>query len=238
MNKNNNLYVVLYASVMVIIVAIGLAFTSQALKERQKNNENIDQMRQILRSLRIDVNADEAIDVYNNTIKEAYLVDKSGQVVANSEGIGVEDAAFSAELPNLMKANAYPVYIAEIDGDTKYVVGMYGSGLWGPIWGYLALNSDADSVYGVDFSHASETPGLGAEITHEPFRSQFPGKHIYQNGELRSIAVVKAGKSDSSRDYVDGISGGTLTSHGVQNMLFNSLSLYEPFLNNLKTNAQ
>lgn len=151
MNKNNNLYVVLYASVMVIIVAIGLAFTSQALKERQKNNENIDQMRQILRSLRIDVNADEAIDVYNNTIKEAYLVDKSGQVVANSEGIGVEDAAFSAELPNLMKANAYPVYIAEIDGDTKYVVGMYGSGLWGPIWGYLALNSDADSVYGVDF---------------------------------------------------------------------------------------
>lgn len=238
MNKNSNIYVILYASVMVILVAVGLAFTSQSLKERQTNNENIDQMRQILRSLRIDVEADQAMETYNSVIKEAYLVDGSGQVVAGSEGTDVEDPAFLASLPNLMSATAYPVYVAEVDGASKYVLGMYGAGLWGPIWGYLAINDDADTVYGIDFSHASETPGLGAEIAHEPFRKQFEGKHIYRDGSFKSIAVVKGGKADNSRDYVDGISGGTLTSHGVQNMLFESLSLYEPFLNNLKTNAQ
>ncbi len=238
MNKNSNIYVILYASVMVILVAIGLAFTSQALKERQTNNENIDRMRQILRSLQVDVEADQAIDTYNSIIKDAYLVDKSGEVVAGSEGTGVKDAAFLASLPTLTKSTEYPVYVAEIDGETKYVLGMYGAGLWGPIWGYIALDKDADTIYGVDFSHASETPGLGAEIVHTPFRSQFENKHIYRDGELRSIAVVKRGKDDSRRDYVDGISGGTLTSHGVQEMLSECLSLYEPYLNKLKTNAQ
>ena len=107
---------------------------------------------------------------------------------------------------------------------------MNGAGLWGPLWGYISVDSDKNTVFGTDFSHAGETPGLGAEITKTEFSSQFAGKQIFKNGEFKSIAVVKPGKSAAGQDYVDGISGGTITSQGVSNMLFDSLKGYEKFL--------
>lgn len=238
MNKENNLYVILYASVMVILVAVGLAFTSQSLKDRQVDNENIDQMEQILRSLGInDVPKAQVIDTYNSTIVDAYLVDKQGQVIEESRGTGTTDAAFTYDASALRNASAqetFPVYEAELEGRKVYVMALYGAGLWGPIWGYLSVAADGDEVVGADFGHASETPGLGAEITHLPFRIQFAGKHLYRHGAFTSIAVVKPGKSADDRDYVDGITGGTLTSNGVNKMLLEVLTEYEPFLNNLR----
>lgn len=234
MNKNNNVYVILYATVMVIIVAIGLAFTSESLKDRQKANAEIDTMRQILRSLNIDVTAKEAQAKYAEVITDAYLVDASGAIVEGTQGVMTDDAAFTAEASKMKNADTkgYPVFVANVDGRTKYVLVMYGAGLWGPIWGYISLDEDADTVYGTDFGHVSETPGLGAEIVKPEFRNQFVGKKLYRDGQLVSIAVVKPGKSDPARDYVDGISGGTLTSNGVRDMLLSSLKLYEPFLTN------
>ena len=237
MNKNSNTYVIIYAAVMVVLVAVGLALASSALKQRQTDNENIDRMRQILRSLRIDVPADEAIAKYEEVITNTYLVDKEGNVVEGSEGAGVEAPAFTYNLPDLQakKTETFPVYEATIDGVKKYVLGMRGKGLWGPIWGYMALNDDGNTVYGVDFSHEGETPGLGAEIVTPAFRSQFEGKHFYRDGAFTSIAVVKKGRTDESRDYVDGVSGGTLTSGGVADMLENSIRLYDPFLLKLRS---
>ena len=107
---------------------------------------------------------------------------------------------------------------------------MYGAGLWGPIWGYISVNADKNTVYGTDFSHASETPGLGAEITKPAFSTQFAGKQLFKNGAFKSIAVVKKGKSAEGQDYVDGISGGTITSQGVDKMLLDCLSGYSKFL--------
>ena len=112
---------------------------------------------------------------------------------------------------------------------------MNGKGLWGPIWGYLALDSDASTIYGVDFGHDSETPGLGAEITHEPFRKQFEGKNLFKNEEFKSIAVVKKGKTVSDRDYIDGISGGTITSQGVGIMLYDNVGEYKNFLESVRS---
>lgn len=238
MNKENNGYVILYASVMVILVAVGLAFTSQSLKDRQIDNQNIDKMEQILRSLGISgVAKDKVIDTYNATITDAYLVDREGNVIEETRGTGTTDPAFSydiAELRTPAERKSYPVFEATLDGQKAYVMALYGAGLWGPIWGYISVAGDGDNVLGADFSHASETPGLGAEITHEPFSGQFRDKHLYRDGSFTSIAVVKHGKTDESRDYVDGISGGTLTSKGVNNMLLDVLTQYEPFLNNLK----
>ncbi|MDN4754048.1 NADH:ubiquinone reductase (Na(+)-transporting) subunit C [Porphyromonadaceae bacterium W3.11] len=234
MNKNSNTYVILYSVVMVVIVAIGLAFTSELLKDRQKSNANIDTMRQILSSLHITTDESNTESVYANTIQEAFVVDAEGNVIPGSEGVTVNDQAFTTRLQDLYSAPKYPVFVAEIDGEKKYVLGMYGAGLWGPIWGYLAMDADADTVYGTTMSHEGETPGLGAEITSDKFLKQFPGKHIFVEGEFKSIAVVKPGKSVSGKDYVDGISGGTLTSQGVDQMLYNSLKLYEPYLNKLK----
>ncbi len=234
MNKNSNLYTITYAAVMVILVAIGLAFTSQVLKERQQKNENIDRMQQMLRALKITADNKTAIEKYNSTITDAYLVDVSGNIVEGSNGTTETSPAFSAELSKLASSTQFPVFVANIDGATKYVLGLYGKGLWGPIWGYISLDDDMDTVYGVDFSHASETPGLGAQIVEQFFRDRFVGKQLFRDEQFTSVAVVKPGKGLADQDYVDGISGSTLTMNGVHGMLFNSLKKYEPFLINTK----
>ena len=233
MNTEKSSYIIIYAAVMVLLVALGLSFTHQALSGRQKKNVEIDKMQQILRSLKIEASTDEAETIFNDLISDAYLIDlDSGLKRESSAGTLPTDSAF---LVNAANREGFPVYEAEIDGDKKYILPMNGKGLWGPIWGYLALDSDASTIYGVDFGHDSETPGLGAEITHEPFRIQFEGKSLFKNEDFKSIAVVKKGKSVSDRDYVDGISGGTITSQGVGAMLYDNVGDYKNFLENIRT---
>lgn len=222
MNRDSNSYTIIYASVMVILVAVILAFTSQSLRSFQKKNEDNDKRQQILRSINIQVNADEAEAKYNELIKEAFLV--------NSKGEKVDGDAFSEDASKSFAENKYPVFVANVDGKTKYIMALQGAGLWGPLWGYIALNDDKNTVFGADFSHAGETPGLGAEITTKAFSNEFSGKKIFQNNEFKSIAVVKPGKSAIGQDYVDGISGGTITSQGVDKMIFDSLNGYVSFL--------
>ena len=125
------------------------------------------------------------------------------------------------------------MFEAVVGGQKKYILALRGTGLWGPIWGYLALNDDKNTVFGASFGHAGETPGLGAEIANPPFAARFAGKKIFNaEAKFTSIAIVIPGKSVPDRDYVDGISGGTITSRGVDAMLYASLEAYVPFLNN------
>lgn len=222
----------IYAAVMVIIVALGLAFTHQTLIERQTANVNIDKMQQLLRSLNIDATAAEAQQRYGELVKNAYLINRDGTKVEGSEGTTPNDPAFSTT-PGDEEARGLPVYEAEIEGSVKYIIPMQGTGLWGPIWGYLAVESNGSTIYGAEFGHQGETPGLGAEIVMLSFREQFIGKEIIKEGAFKSVAVVKPGQSVSNRDYVDGISGGTITSKGVDAMLLNSVGEYERFLMNL-----
>jgi Na+-transporting NADH:ubiquinone oxidoreductase subunit C len=218
---------------MVIIVALGLAFTHQVLSEKQTANVNIDKMQQILRSLNINAKASEAQSQYDALVKNAYLVNIEGLKIEGTEGTTPNDPAFSTELGS-EGAVGLPVYEAEVDGKAIYILPMRGAGLWGPIWGYLAVEGDGSTIYGSEFGHAGETPGLGAEIVTPPFRAQFNGKQLFKGGEFKSIAVVKPGKSVADRDYVDGISGGTITSQGVDKMLHNSVGEYKSFLMNLQ----
>ena len=233
MNRENSGYTIIYASVMVILVALGLAFTHQVLNEKQTTNVNIDKMQQILRSLNINADAAEAEEQYNVLVKNAYLLDKQGNKVEGTEGITPNDPAFSTELGS-DGAKGLPIYEAEVEGTEIYILPMRGAGLWGPIWGYLAVEADGSTIYGSEFGHAGETPGLGAEIVEPAFRNQFTGKELFKEGDFRSIAVVKPGKSITNRDYVDGISGGTITSQGVDKMLLQSVGEYKSFLMNLQ----
>ena len=232
MNRESNVYTIIYSVVMVVIVALGLAFTHQVLSDKQIANENIDKMQQILRSLNIDESADEAQEAFSKLIQNAYLINDQGEKLDGTEGISPDDPAFSTELGD-SSAEGMPVYEAEIDGATKYVIPMSGAGLWGSIWGYLAVEAEGSTIYGAEFDHAGETPGLGAEIADTPFKGQFKGKSLFRDGEFRSIAVVKPGRTVANRDYVDGISGGTITSQGVDNMLLESVGEYKSFLENL-----
>ena len=221
MNTNKNSYTFIYASVMVIIVAFLLAFVSSVLKPIQQKNVELDKKKQVLAALNIFEKDAEA--AYNTYVKADQLLAANGSVAAETGGFAVENSAVSAD--------KLPLYVCEVNGETKYVLPLYGAGLWGPIWGYVALNADKETIYGVYFSHAGETPGLGAEITNrEKFQVPFIGKKAIGANNDVVISVVKNGKVQNAECEVDGISGGTITSQGVDAMLKSGIGLYKAFL--------
>ena len=122
-----------------------------------------------------------------------------------------------------------PVFVCQKEGITYYVVPLRGKGLWGPIWGFISFESDLNTVYGAVFDHKSETPGLGAEINQDWFQQNFRGKKIFKDGQFQSIEVVKGGADEADLYGVDAISGGTITSKGLEKMLFDCLESYKPF---------
>lgn len=219
-DKNSDVYAVLYSAVVVVIVAFLLAGVSSALKPMQDANVELDKKKQILASLN-ERNLDDAAATYDALIVADPIVDAQGNVVAENGGFEVANDAVNED--NL------PLYIAKIDGATKYILPMTGNGLWGGIWGYLAINDDCNTIYGVYFSHASETPGLGAEIAGDKFQGRFPGKKVYgENGEV-GLSVMK--KSTDTDFHVDAVSGATITSNGVDAMLKLKLLPYYKYLN-------
>jgi Na+-transporting NADH:ubiquinone oxidoreductase subunit C len=229
MNKNSNTYTYLYATIMVVLVAVGLAFTNGLLKEKQAKNVELDKMMQILRSVKVEATAETAEDNYTTTIKTAYLLNSQGEVTEKDARTAFM-VDMAKEVLKPLEERKLPVYEASIDGQLKYILPVYGAGLWGPIWGYVSLNDDKQTIFAASFSHQGETPGLGAEIDTKPFQLQFEGKSLFRESAFVSIAVLKAGQKEDSRDQVDAISGGTITSKGLEAMLQDCLSAYEPFL--------
>ena len=244
MNTNKNSYVIIYAAVMVILAAVLLAGANILLKPAQEENASIDKMEQILRALGKTAPKAEVISTYKELIKQELLVNAEGQVVKTFEGDQVGSSeAFNAntELDYKLIAKGekrdLPVFVAEVDGKKLYVFPLNGAGLWNKIWGYLAVDAaDHSTIEGADFGNAGETPGLGAEISTPRFANQFKGKQLFREGAFTGIAVVKAGQKSDTQDYVDGISGGTLTSVGVHDMLHHSLAPFQQFLET--SNAQ
>lgn len=232
MNKQSNIYTIVYIIVMVVVVGAALAFTAMSLKDRQQANADNDKRRQILSSVNITADAADLTQEFDKYI--------TGQVVVNAEGDSVGSDAFSIKMEQQVKVAAdkrlLPLYICSIDGSTKYIIPLYGQGLWGPIWGYISLNDDASTVYGAFFDHQGETPGLGAEITKDAFRDEFRNKELFKGDKFLPIAVVKAGQAPmSGEDYVNGISGGTITSKGVGSMLDQCLKPYKNYLEKLRS---
>jgi Na+-transporting NADH:ubiquinone oxidoreductase subunit C len=226
MNTNGNAYTIIYASVMVIIVAFLLAFVASALKPTQDANVEKDKKSQILAALNIR-------DVEDVEGKYAEVIKKDAIYSADaSKGAKAETGGFAVENKNITPDNR-PLYIAEVDGETKMVVPVKGAGLWGGLWGYIAVNADGETVYGTYFSHESETAGLGARIAEQWFQDSFKGKKIFaESSDEVALSVIKKGKegSLSPDNYVDGVTGATLTSNGVNDMIKECLSLYKDIL--------
>ena len=234
MNKQSNVYTIIYIIVLVVVVGAALALTSMSLKDRQTENANADKMRQILASVKITPAEGQVIADFNKYITESYMV--------NAQGERVEGDAFNANMKEVAAQPAaerkLPIFVCVIaPDDVKYILPAYGAGLWGPIWGYIAVDSDGSTIYGAYFSHQGETPGLGANIATPEFYDQFDGKQLLHDGTLIPVEVVKKGQKPTHEqaDYVDGVSGGTITSKGVAAMLDNCLAPYQSFLTNLST---
>lgn len=236
MNKQSNTYTIIYIIVLVVIVGAALAFTSISLKDRQQANADADKMRQILASVRIEVPDAQVTETYSKYITGSMVVNAAGNV--DSSAPKAFDISIAAQVKEPADKRLLPVYECKLDdGSMKYILPMYGAGLWGPIWGYVSVDSDGSTVYGAYFAHQGETPGLGAEIEKPHFRQQFYGKRLMLDGKFAPIAVVKKGMpAPEGQDYVDGISGGTITSKGVGAMIDNSLAPYADFLKSLANN--
>lgn len=202
MKKNSNSYTVIYSAVIVVIVAFLLAFVYQVLKPRQDRNVALDQKKQILYSLNIrGLDNKTAEAEYNKVVKKG-------------------------------KADGNDIYYCDVNGQQKYVIPMKGMGLWGGISGFIAINADKATVYGVYFNHESETAGLGAEIKDNlQWQEQFQGKKLFGGKDHSQIAISVQKKITDPQTQVDAVTGATLTSNGVTNMLRDCLSKYLKFFN-------
>ena len=231
LNTSSNSYTIIYSVVIVVIVAFLLAFVSSSLKPQQDENVALDKKKQILASLNIrDIDGAEATDKYNKVITADEIIDKDGNVVEQGKQGGTE-AGFLCNSAS-MKEGKLALYVCNIDGETKYVIPVYGMGLWGGISGYIAVNADKQTVYGAYFNHEGETAGLGAEIKDSrEWQDQFKGKHIFAAGKQGiALSVVKKSEVSDPTTQCDAVTGATLTSNGVSDMLHTCLADYTKFL--------
>lgn len=234
MNRQSNTYTIIYSAILVLVVGVVLSVVYQALRPMQEENIANDTKRQILASARIVPGNGQSIsDLYSQHITDSYIVNSNGEKVDPS--VNAFDVNVSLEVKKADDERLLPVFECSTDNGMKYIIPVYGAGLWGPIWGYVAFNNNGDTIYGAYFAHQGETPGLGAEIEKPAFSGQFDGKDVFsQNGDFTSVAVVKTGKEPQDRAWVHAVSGGTITSQGVQAMLYDSLKPYAAFLLSLQ----
>ena len=231
MKTNSNSYTIIYSVIIVVIVAFLLAFVFQALKPMQDANVALDKKKQILNSLNIrDLNDAQADAKYKEVVVADRVIDEKGKVLLPGT-TGGENAGFKLDSKDY-KEGKLALYICRVDGETKYVIPVYGMGLWGPISGYIALNGDKSTVYGVYFNHESETAGLGAEIKdNKAWQEKFQGKKLFKNGDDKTIALSVEKKVEDPTTQVDAVTGATLTSNGVRDMLHEALGKYLVFIN-------
>ena len=232
MNKNSSGFTFFFASAMVILVAVLLSLAVIGLGPYQEQNVKLEKMQNILSSIGIKSESKEAEKIFNQYIKEQLVLNNKGEKVTGE--ISAFDIDLKKELDKAKAGQAdkqlFPLFVFNKDGKSYYTIPVRGKGLWGPIWGYIALEADLNTIYGASFGHKGETPGLGAEINTEEFQKQFVGKKILdESGNFVSVKVIKGGADPQDLHGVDAISGGTITSNGVTEMLKRTIGNYQPY---------
>lgn len=175
MDRNSNIYTFIYASVMVIFVAAVLAAVAMSLKPLQTRNFEIEKKQNILASVNIAATVENTEEIYENNIKNQYVIDSKGERI---DGVNAFDVDLKREKSKPLAERNLPVFECETESGLKYIFPLYGAGLWGPIWGFVSLDKDMDTIYGAFFDHEGETPGLGAEISTVKFQKEFKGKNF------------------------------------------------------------
>ena len=224
MDVNSNGYTFGFAAVLVIVVAALLSFTATSLQERQEENVAQEKKQNILASIGLQVERADAAQAYEENITKEIVIQGDQKI----EGLSAFGVDMAEELKKAPSERMYPLFIANYNNATSYIIPLRGKGLWGPIWGYIALKEDLNTVIGATFGHKSETPSWSRDL-HTDFPDQFPGLEIMEGKQFVSIEVRKG---DASGTHQDGISGGTITSVGVDAMLKDCLQGYQVFFDN------
>jgi len=227
---HSNKYTLIYALGVTTIVAVTLAVAAGGLRVRQEQNVSRAKRAAILGSV-MEVDPTTLDEDYDAYITE-YVFDADAMEIETTSAFEidvVEESRKSAD------ERFYPLYVASRDGATRYIVPIEGSGLWGPIRAFVALESDLDTIHGIVFEHEKETPGLGAEISTPEFQDRFRGKRLYDDdGVYQSIRAVKGAGSAGQPHQVDGLTGATMTMNGLNDMLARELALYEGIFSRLR----
>jgi len=228
MKHFSNRYIFIFSSIIVIAVATLLSLSATLLQPAQERNLEIEKKKSMLESIGVPATRDNTVELYDEYIKESFVLNYKGEPVG-----GID--AFKVVLKNEQKKSLDQQYLpvfraAPDDGEKVIILPVEGKGLWGPIYGYVSLRSDLNTIYGVTFDHKGETPGLGAEINTTPFESMFIGKKLFDNEKFISINVIKGGAKPDDIHGVDAVSGGTITSKGLEKMLFDCLKKYNDYL--------
>ncbi len=237
MDKNSNIYVFGFATLVTLIVAVTLASISEGLRPLKEKNAAVYKKREILSSV---MNAED-LKLLDDDAAEAAFSDFISQLVVNSAGekVEIDGQPFEVDIAKEDKKakddRVFPLFVYENGEDKKYIFPVRGLGLWDAIWGYVAVEDDLNTISGTAFGHAAETPGLGAEIKdNKGWIKQFEGKKLYdKSGEYKSVTVKKGPINDPDHQ-VDAIAGATITGDGVTVMLFEDIKSYIPYLNTLK----
>lgn len=243
MNTNSNVYTVVYTTIVVVIVAAVLAFAAMKLGPAQQANEKAETLRQMMAAAQVASTDQlyasknkEVLDLYADNIEAAFTISLNGEKVADL-GIDRNDIELVSNLKPQDKAIkaagdvTLPVY--KFKGGIT-VIPVYGAGLWGPIWGYIAFREDGKTIAGAYFDHASETPGLGAKIKDEPwFREKFAGKKV-AFGTAQLFNLAKNAEASGAENAVDAITGATMTSKGLDAALNVWFKAYENYFNTVE----
>ena len=220
----------MYSAAITVVCGGLLAFAAVSLKPMQDANIAMEQKKNILSSVLTLKEGENIDEIYSKKVN-GFVIDFEGNV---KDGMKPEQVIIAAEYKKLPKDRLLPVYEFRNDSNKVEfaVMPVYGYGLWNNIWGFVAVKSDFNTIQGVKFQHAGETPGLGARIESEEIQERFKGKQIFDNGTLTAVAIQKGegNNYDQELHKVDGMSGATLTGKGVNNMLKDYLACYEKYL--------
>jgi len=235
-DKESNSYTIIFSIIMCVVVGTLLAVTAIALKPLQEKNIENEKKKNILAAIGVEVEHSAASGEYEKYVKESLVIDAKGNPKKDVDAFTVDALVQFKDVEE--SDRLYPLFIAEKDGKKLYIMPVAGMGLWAGVWGYVSVGDDFNTVIGASFAHKSETPGLGAEIATPFFTDQFPGKKLNdESGNFVSIKVVKPGSVPIDDHVVDGISGGTFTSKGVDEMLSRCLKVYSEYFKTLSTTA-
>ncbi len=248
MNTNSNVYTVIYTTIIVVVVAAVLAFASSSLKSKQTANIKAETLSQMMTAAGLGdkesfskMGNDAVLSTYSDNIEEAFAINVNGEKVRDLKTAKNEIELIDNFKPEnkaiLNGGEAHlPVYKFK-SGVT--VIPVYGAGLWGPIWGYIALQQDLKTIVGAYFDHESETPGLGAKIKDEAsFKEQFKGKVFDLEDSSVLFEIVKGGSPEGSENKVDAISGATMTCNGLNKAINTWVGAYANYLKNTAPAAE
>lgn len=228
MKEFSSRYIFVFSIAMVIIVAVFLSLAATLLQPRQNKNIEIDKKKSMLESIGIVSTPENTETLYAKYITGSFVLNSKGEQVEGVEAFNID---LRAEQRKPLESQNLPVFNAQSEsGEELIIIPLQGKGLWGPIWGYISIEGNMSTIHGVTFDHKGETPGLGAEINTTWFEEMFNGKELYENGKFVSIGVLKGGARDDDPHNVDAISGGTITSKGLEKMILDGIGKYNDYL--------